>query len=113
MPALLTAVLAAVLFSMCMRNDLAPQPGLDSTCHCQQYKSHACCIDCCPGCRGFLYVCTQAILHRNLAYPEHLSPLAVSFLSAALTRDPAARPTSQQLMQHPFIAMHTQGADCS
>jgi serine/threonine protein kinase len=51
----------------------------------------------------------QAILHRTLIYPEHLSPLAVSFLSAALTRDPAARPTSQQLLQHPFVAMHASG----
>ncbi|KAF8066363.1 hypothetical protein HT031_002687 [Scenedesmus sp. PABB004] len=46
----------------------------------------------------------QAILHRTLVYPGHLSPAAVDFLSAALTRDPAARPTAAQLLAHPFLA---------
>jgi serine/threonine protein kinase len=51
--------------------------------------------------------CTQAILHRQLVYPGHLSQDAVSFLAIALTRDPRARPTVRELLQHPFIHMHT------
>jgi serine/threonine protein kinase len=49
----------------------------------------------------------QAILHRQLVYPGHLSSDAVSFLSTALTRDPRTRPTVKELLQHPFISMHT------
>jgi serine/threonine protein kinase len=48
----------------------------------------------------------QAIQHRRLQYPRHLSSLAVSFLSAAFTRNPQQRPTAAQLLQHPFIASH-------
>ena len=55
--------------------------------------------------RRLLFV--QAILHRQLVYPGHLSSDAVSFLSTALTRDPRTRPTVKELLQHPFIAMHT------
>lgn len=49
----------------------------------------------------------QAILHRQLVYPGHLSSDAVAFLSTALTRDPRTRPTVRELLQHPFILMHT------
>eukprot|EP00775_Hariotina_reticulata_P011520 gene11520-11663_t len=48
----------------------------------------------------------EAIQHRRLQYPGHLSSLATSFLSAALTRNPQQRPTARQLLQHPFIASH-------
>jgi serine/threonine protein kinase len=53
---------------------------------------------------------TQAILHRQLVYPGHLTSEAVAFLSTALTRDPKARPTVRQLLQHPFILQHTAGS---
>lgn len=59
---------------------------------------HACC--------AHVPTLRQAILVRKLSYPSHLSPLAVSFLSAALTRNPKARPTARQLLHHPFIAAH-------
>jgi len=34
--------------------------------------------------------------------PDHLSSEAKSFLKLCLQRDPAARPTAAQLMDHPF-----------
>lgn len=52
----------------------------------------------------------EAIRRRPIQYPEHLSPEAVSFLSALLQRDPATRATAQQLLQHPWVAHHC-GAD--
>jgi serine/threonine protein kinase len=58
---------------------------------------------------SLLFVLLQAILHRQLVYPGHLSTEAVSFLSTALTRDPRARPDVRELLQHPFILMHTSG----
>ncbi|WVZ52941.1 hypothetical protein U9M48_003940 [Paspalum notatum var. saurae] len=38
--------------------------------------------------------------------PDHLSPEAKSFLKLCLQRDPAARPTAAQLMDHPFVKDH-------
>jgi mitogen-activated protein kinase kinase kinase 3 len=35
--------------------------------------------------------------------PDHLSSEAKSFLKLCLQRDPAARPTAAQLMDHPFV----------
>ena len=39
----------------------------------------------------------------NPVFPKSMSEDARSFVSAALTKDPKARPTVQQLLQHPFI----------
>lgn len=38
--------------------------------------------------------------------PDHLSSEAKSFLKLCLQRDPAARPTAAQLMDHPFVKDH-------
>jgi serine/threonine protein kinase len=35
--------------------------------------------------------------------PSHLSSSLRSFLTAALTYDPVARPSAQQLLSHPWI----------
>ncbi|XP_020580434.1 mitogen-activated protein kinase kinase kinase 3 [Phalaenopsis equestris] len=40
--------------------------------------------------------------------PEHLSSVAKSFIMSCLRRDPSARPTAAQLMDHPFV--HDQAA---
>lgn len=63
----------------------------------------------CPALAPFVITLFQAILHRQLVYPGHLSADAVSFLSTALTRDPRVRPDVRELLQHPFIIMHTSG----
>jgi len=39
--------------------------------------------------------------------PDHLSSEAKSFLKLCLQRDPAARPTAAQLMDHPFVKDHS------
>jgi len=38
--------------------------------------------------------------------PDNLSSEAKSFLKLCLQRDPAARPTAAQLMDHPFVKDH-------
>ncbi len=48
----------------------------------------------------------QAIKYRKLEYPQWLSPAARDFLKQALQRDPAKRPSSRQLLHHPFITLH-------
>jgi serine/threonine protein kinase len=50
----------------------------------------------------------QAIRTRQVELPSRLSPAARDFLRAALRRDPQLRPTSQQLLAHPFIVAHSQ-----
>lgn len=45
----------------------------------------------------------EAIKTRELEYPAHLSEGAVSFLKAALARNPAQRATAKQLMTHPWV----------
>ncbi|GIL92155.1 hypothetical protein Vretifemale_19716 [Volvox reticuliferus] len=37
------------------------------------------------------------------AIPEHLSPQASEFILLCLQRDPAARPTAEELLRHPFV----------
>lgn len=37
------------------------------------------------------------------AIPERLSPLATEFVLLCLQRDPSARPSSEQLLRHPFL----------
>jgi aurora kinase len=48
----------------------------------------------------------QAIKTRQLEFPAWLSPAARDFLRQALQRDPQLRPTSSQLLVHPFIVAH-------
>jgi mitogen-activated protein kinase kinase kinase 3 len=43
--------------------------------------------------------------------PDHLSSEAKSFLKLCLQRDPAARPTAAQLMDHPFAKDHPTSTD--
>ncbi len=42
-------------------------------------------------------------------FPPALSPQCVSFIQAALTKDPAARPAAAQLLLHPWIVGHLNG----
>ncbi|GBF94225.1 aurora protein [Raphidocelis subcapitata] len=51
----------------------------------------------------------EAIRQRPIAYPPHLSPEAVSFLSALLQRDPATRATAAQLLGHPWMLQQGSG----
>ncbi|KAL6752712.1 kinase-like domain-containing protein [Haematococcus lacustris] len=39
----------------------------------------------------------------EVRFPAHLSEGAIDFISKALTRDPAARPSMQELFEHPWI----------
>jgi hypothetical protein len=48
----------------------------------------------------------EAIRRRQIVFPDHLSPLAVGFLSALLQRDPEQRWTARQLLSHPWVQQH-------
>jgi serine/threonine protein kinase len=53
--------------------------------------------------RSTIAPCLQAIRSRVLSYPDDLSHEAKNFLTLALTRDPAQRPTAKQLLHHPWV----------
>lgn len=46
---------------------------------------------------------------RPLALPDHLSPLARDFLSRCLAINPEDRPTAEELLHHPFVAVDMSG----
>ncbi len=46
------------------------------------------------------------ILRTEAAIPSHLSAHARDFIAACLQKDPAARPSVQQLQRHPWLRLH-------
>mmetsp|Transcript_6214 Transcript_6214/g.13563 ORF Transcript_6214/g.13563 Transcript_6214/m.13563 type:complete len:537 (+) Transcript_6214:103-1713(+) len=52
---------------------------------------------------GTLQATARNIMHRDLKFPERMTPGAQDFISECLQMDPSDRPTVFEMLRHPFI----------
>ncbi|KAG2448738.1 hypothetical protein HYH02_006092 [Chlamydomonas schloesseri] len=56
-----------------------------------------------------LLACALILWADIVSFPDTLSPECHAFMRACLTKNPAARPSAADLLQHPWIARHAGG----